>query len=67
MIHGRLMRISLLVQDPSAKEVTYALEAIAAAAEGALRGQVMFAFATVDGVDLLLNHENIRMLTRVDP
>jgi hypothetical protein len=58
------MKVRLLVQDPSAVEIEYAIDAVAAAARGAKHGQAIFAFATVEGVELLLNHPSIRALTR---
>ena len=57
------MNVELRIQDPSRPRPVYGVDAIVSAAEGATRGLGVFAFATVTGVDLLLEHESIRALT----
>lgn len=56
------MKVCLLLQDPG-RNSRYAIDVIGAAARGASHGVAMFAFATVSGVDLLLDHPSIRALT----
>jgi hypothetical protein len=57
------MKIEFHVQDPNLGTL-YAVDAIAGAAEGASHGCAVFAFATVAGVDLLLERDSIRDLTK---
>ena len=58
------MKINLRIQDPSNDATLYGIDAIVDAAVGAKNGRAVFAFATVAGVDLLLNHDSIRALTK---
>lgn len=59
------MKISLRIQDPSDDATLYGVDAIVDAAHGATTGRAVFAFATVGGVDLLLDHDSIRRLTKI--
>lgn len=55
------MKASLHIQNPGIDK-RYAIDAIGDAAQGASHGIALFAFATVSGVDLLLDHPSIQDL-----
>lgn len=56
------MKVDLHLQNPGIDQ-RYAIDAIGEAADGALIGVALFAFATTSGVDLLLEHPSVRKLT----
>lgn len=58
------MRYSLHLQDPTADTATYLFEEVVAAASTATHGRALFAFASKDGVDALLQDPEIVGLLR---
>lgn len=59
------MKIELQIQDPSDDAMLYCVDTITQAADGAKNGRAVFAFATVAGVDLLLQCDTIHRLINV--
>ncbi len=56
------MRLSICMQDPTHTETTYLYEAILAAAQKATEWRGLYAFATLDGVDHLIEDQIVHNL-----